>query len=263
MSKDAGILSAELAAKLQKALLANSEELYQWVLNSEPVILRALLKNSQLNEDHLLALLKRRDLGEDLLKAIYQRRSERMSHKLLLALVKNPGTPGTIVRSLLPHLRLFELVDLCFLPGVTPDQRLVAEREIILRLPTTPLGNQISLARRATSAVVAEILKGGESCLIEACLNSPRLKEAAVYQFLNSSRATAETISMVARHSRWHQRPNLRLAILKNRRTPEIWFNLWLPKMTTTDLQHLLASRRLNNNQKKLVTEQLQRRGLH
>jgi len=263
MSKEEPHLSIEQTENLQKALTAGNEELYQLVLSPQPDVLLALLKNPQLNEDHLLALLKRRDLTEELLRSIYRRRSENMTHKLRLAMVKNPVTPGTIVRSLLPHLRLFELVDLCFLPGVTPDQRLVAEREIILRLPTTPLGNKISLARRATPTVVAELLQEGNGSLIEPCLNSPRLKEAAVFQFLNGSRATAETISMVARHSRWQQRPNLRLAILKNRRTPDVWFTLWLPKMTTADLQQLLASRRLNNRQKKLVTEQLQRRGLH
>lgn len=249
--------------RLHKALTANSEELYQLVLAPQQEVLLALLRNPQLNEDHLLTLLKRRDLSEELLRSIYQRRAENLSHQLRLALVKNPVTPGTIIRSLLPHLRLFELIDLCFLPGVTPDQRLAAEREIIRRLPTTPLGNKLTLARRATSAVVAEALKEGDISLIEVCLNSPRLKEAAVFQFLNSSRATAETISAIARHNRWQQRPNLRQAILKNRRTPTIWFTLWLPKMTTTELQQLLASRRLNPEQKKLVTGQLQRRGLH
>jgi len=254
-------LSVIQAQKLREALTAGAEELHQLILDPQPEILLALLKNPQLNEDHLLALLKRRDLPEALLKTVYQRRSSQLSHQMVLALVKNPGTPGTIVSHLLPLLRLFELVNICFLPGVTPDQRLAAERQIIRRLPTTPLGNKITLARRATSVVVAELLKDAESQLVEACLNSPRLKEAAVFQFLNSSRCSAETISQVARHSRWQQRPNLRLAILKNRQTPPIWFTLWLPKLTTTVIRQLLSSRRLNPIQKKLVTDHLQQRG--
>jgi hypothetical protein len=261
MTKETRQLSIELAEQLQKALTAGNEELFQLVLVSQQETLLALLKNPQLNEEHLLALLKRRDLTEELLKGIYQRHAKKLSHQLMLALARNPGTPGTIISRLLPQLRLFELVDLCYLPGVTPDQRLAAEREIILRLPTTPLGNKITLARRATSTVVGEALKEGLSSLVDVCLNSPRLKEAAIYQFLNSARATAETISMIARHNRWRQRPNLRLAILKNHQTPAIWFTLWLPKMTTTELRQLLASRRLKNEQKKLVTEQLRLRG--
>ncbi len=254
-------LTDQSAKQLQQALRADHEELFQLILSTKQDLLLTLLRNPALNDDHLLALLKRRDLPESLLKAIYQRRKEKLSHPVVLALVKNPTTPGNITRSLLPLLRLFELVDLCFIPGVTPDQRLAAERAIIQRLPTTPLGNKLTLARRATANVVAELLKEGETPVVEACLNSPRLREAAVYQFLSGPKANAETISLVARSSRWQQRPNLRLAILKNRLTPQVWFTLWLPKLPTASIRQLLASRRLNPIQKSLVSLELKKRG--
>lgn len=253
-------LDENLSNRLRYALTANAEELFQLLLDPHPDVLQAILKNRQLNEEHLQALLKRRDLKEELLKKIYQRHTETLSHKLLLALVKNPCTPAGLIRNLLPRLRLFELVDLCLLPGVTPDQRLAAERAILQRLPTTPLGNKITLARRATAPVVAEILKEGETQLVSACLNSPRLQEAAVYQFLHSTKATAETISLIARHSRWQQRPNLRLAILKNRQTPNVWFSLWLPNLQTPLLKQLRSGRRLNPAQQALVEAELKKR---
>jgi len=65
---------------------------------------------------------------------------------------------------------------------------------------------------------------------------------------------------MVARHPRWQMRPNLRLAILKNRRTPEAWFSRFLPALRTPDLRNLLASKQLNPSQKKLVEEEVKRR---
>ncbi len=253
-------LDQRLTDRLQQALTATAEELFQLLLDPHPDILQALLKNHQLNEEHLQALLKRRDLKEDLLKKIYLRHTETLSHKLLLALVKNPNTPAAMIRNLLPRLRLFELVDLCLLPGVTPDQRLAAERTILQRLPTTPLGSKITLARRATAPVVAEILKEGDPQLVNACLNSPRLQEAAVYQFLHSAKATAETISLIARHSRWQQRPNLRLAMLRNRHTPNFCFSLWLPNLHTPLLKQLLAGRRLNSAQLALIQAELNKR---
>ncbi len=260
MNSEEKSLTANQGLKLKQALTAGSEELFQLLLSSDQELLLASMRNPAFHDDHLLNLLKRRDLSEELVRAIYLRRREKLSHGLILALVKNPNTPGTIIRSLLPQLRLFELVDLCFIPGVTPDQRLAAERAILQRLPTTPLGNKLTLARRATAPVVAELVKEGEPRLLEACLTNSRLKEAAVYQFLNSSRATPETISSVARCQRWQQRPNLRLAILKNRNTPDIWFTLWLPRMHTPLLRQLLASRRLNPRQKTLVTHELKKR---
>ena len=255
-------IDAETAKRLQKALTASGDELFQVLLHPDMQIVRTALKNAHLNEDHLLALLKRRDLGEDLLKAIYQLETTKKSHRLLVALVKNPNTPGQVVLALLPHLHLFELVNLCMIPGVTPDQKFAAERAILQRLPTTELGNKMTLARRATTTVVGEILKEGDAKLVEICLNSPRLREVAILQFINGSRSSAETISIIARHPKWKLRPNLRLAILKNRRTPSIWFTLFLPQMRTPDVRNLLVSRRLNPAQKKLVQDELKTRGM-
>lgn len=247
--------------KLQSALTASGEELFQMILDPDTDFLQTLLKNPHLNGDHLLALLKRRDLPEALISSIYQSRKTKLNHRTILALVKNPTTPGTLVRNLLPQLRLFELLDLCFLPGVTPDQKLAAERSIFQRIPTSPLGNKITLARRGTTNIVAELMKEGHPQLFEVCLGSPRLREATIYQFLRSATASAETISMVARHNRWNQRPNLRLAILKNHKTPEIWFTLWLPSLHTHILKQLLGSYRATPNRRRLFEIELKKRG--
>lgn len=163
--------------------------------------------------------------------------------------------------ALLPHLYLFELLDLCILPGTTPDQRLAAERVIQQRLPALELGNKLALARRAPPGILAALLRGGDARCVETCLNNPHLQEAAILQFLSRPAATPETISMVARHSRWQQRPNLRQAILNNPRTPVVWFTLWLPTLRTPDLNRLLAGRRLTAAQKRSVTAELRGRG--
>lgn len=248
--------------QLHQALTATGDVLFQVLLNPEMRVLQTALKNPHLNEDHLLSLLKRRDLDEDLLKSIYQRVDTQSSHRLKVALVRNPNTPGSIVLTLLPHLHLFELVDLCLIPGVTPDQKYAAERAILKRLPTTELGNKMTLARRATATVVGEILKEGDARLLEVCLNSPRLREVAILQFINGAHSSAETLSIIARHPKWRLRPNLRIAILKNRRTPSIWFTLFLPPLRTPDIRSLLLSKRLTPAQKKLVRDELKKRGM-
>lgn len=254
-------IDPDLARRLHRALTAGGDELHVVLQDPAPEVLRSALKNRHLGEEHLLALLKRRDLREDLLKAVYQLPVTGESHRLQLALVRNPATPGPVVLAILPALHLFELIDLCYLPGVTPDQKFAAERAILQRLPTTELGNKLTVARRATATVVGEILKEGEPPLVEICLASPHLREVAVLQFLNGPKATAETIAMIARHPKWQLRPNLRLAILRNRRTPELWFSHFLPGLRILDLRNLLAAKRLTAGQKRLVEEELRRRG--
>lgn len=252
----------QFGPQIQRALTASSEEIFQLLLATDSAVLQALLRNPRLTEDHLLALLKRRDLPESLLKNLYRRRTEQLGHRTVLAMAKNPATPDSILRPLLQRLRLFELVSVCYLPGISPDKRLAAERVILQRLPTTPLGNKITLARRATATILTELLKEKSVPLVDACLNNPHLKEAAVYQFLTGPAANAETISLIARNQRWGQRPNLRLAILKNRHTPTIWFTLWLSKTPGTQLRQLARQRNLNRRQLDLIGTELQKRGL-
>ncbi len=250
-----------LSQRLYNALTSGKEEIFRTITDPSMDVLHAVLKNPLFEENHLLALLKRRDLTEELLKAIHKLPMVAESHKLKVALVHNPATPPHIAMALLPHLYLFELVDVCYLTDATPDQKVAAERAIIQRLSTTPLGNKITLARRCTSAVVEALIKEGDTRLMEACLTNPHLKEAAIFQFLAGANATPEGISAVARNPRWKGRSNLQLAILKNPKTPEIWYNLFLPHLGTGDLKGVLASRRLTSVQKKLVKEELTRRG--
>ena len=255
-------LDPNLSRRLHRALIVGKEELYRVLEEPSMEVLATALKNRALDGNHLLVLLKRRDLSEELLKAVYRLDLLADSHELKVALVRNPSTPGQIIAALLPQLYLFELATLCSLPGVTPDQKLAAERAIIQRLPVTPLGNKLTLARRGTPSVTEALLREGEPRLLEACLDSPRLKEAALFRFLTGATASAETVSMVARHPRWKNRPNLRLVILKNPKTPAIWFTLHLPQLPLNDVKGLLLSNRLSSLQKSLVEEELKRRGI-
>jgi hypothetical protein len=245
-------------AKLfHKALTESGEGLLQIVQQAPPEILQAALRNPALAENHLSALLKRRDLGEDLIRSICKLSLTETNHNLKVAIAVHPKTPAPQLLAILPHLYLFELLKLCLLPEITPDQKVAAERTIIQRLPLTPLGNRLTLARRATPALLDALLKEGDPRLVEICLSNPRLKEGSLFQFVRSGAATAETISMVARNPRWQNRPGVREAILSNPKTPLIWFTLWLPAMRLPDIKRLVSSNRLTSAQKKLVEERL------
>lgn len=248
--------------KFQQTMAAGHDELFQAVLDPDLDFLTLLLQHPKLDESHLLILLKRRDLNEEIITRIHRTHKQGLSHRLVLALVKNPAIPGTLIRNLLPQLRLFELADLCKMPGVSPDQKFAAERIILQRLPTTPLGNKVTLAKRGTTTVVSELLKEGHPKVVEACLNSPHLNEAAIFQFLRGATASAETISQVARHMRWKERPNLKLAILKNRRTPDIWFTLWLPRLNLQTIKQLQVVHRSTPVKTHLILTELTKRGI-
>ena len=252
--------NGEKLRSLSDALTANREGIFHFLDHPSLDVVRSLLKNPLLDEPHLLVLLKRRDLPEDVVTAVSRHPLADGSHPLQVAFARPPASSAHLVLSLLPHLYLFELVDLCFLPGVTPDRKVAAERAILQRLPVTPLGSKMTLARRATSDVLEALLQDASPQLMDACLASPRLKESSLFRFLNGTGASAETISALARHPRWKSRPELKLAILKNCKTPLIWFTVFLPALSMSELKNLSVSSRLGHAQKECVSEELERR---
>ena len=255
------ILDPNLSRRLHRALTAGKEELFQVLEDPAMEVVRTALKNPALDDNHLLAVLKRRDLSEDFLKAVYRLEMVSNGHPLKVAIAHNPAAPGTLLSAILPYLHLFELVALCYLPGATPDQKVAAERAIMQRLPTMPLGYKVTLARRATATVAEALMREGDPRIMEACLGNPHLKESAIHTFISGPNASPETISMVARHQRWKNRGNLRLAILKNPKTPGVWFTIFLSHLNLNDVKGLKLSQRLTLPQKMLVEEELKRRG--
>ncbi|NVN90293.1 MAG: hypothetical protein HXX11_06775 [Desulfuromonadales bacterium] len=259
-TKGAGI-DFNLTQQLQCVLSADKDELYQYLQSQSGETLLTALRNPALDENHLLALLKRRGLGEDVFTALYASKRHLESYKVIFALVCHPETPSHIAQTLLPRFYILDLAKVSTLPGVTPELRLLSERCVVQRLPTQPLGTKLTLARRGTAVVVEALLREGLPLLVEACLGNPHLKEGAVHQFIASYQSTAETISMVGRSARWKGRPNIRLAILKNPRTPAIWFTLFLPGLSRQVLRDLVSNQKLIPAQKELVRQALNNRG--
>ena len=252
-------LDTGLVQRLKQALTTESDGLKTVLNDSAAEVLHAALKNISLTEEHLLLLLKRQDLCSDILKAISKHRLGQ-SHQVTVSIIRNSALPPSLAKQLMAKLRLFELLNLCILPGQSSDIRVAAEHSICQRLPSEPLGNKISLAKRASSNLLLPLLKEGHSQIIGASLENPRLQESAIFQFLTSGCTSPETISIVARHPRWSKRKNLQRAILKNHHTPQVWFIHFLPHLPTAEVRNLLHSNRLKANQKGWIKEHLNKR---
>lgn len=237
---------------LELALRADKNLLFSIIQDHRQEILLAALHNPALDYQHLLILLKRRGL-EQIIIAIYANKRLLEANPVKLALVLHPDTPLHVAQAVLPQLYIFDLLKVCLITGISTDLRFAAERKIIQQIPTQPLGNKLTLARRGTSAILEALLREGLQNVLEICLENPHLKEGALHQFLTSANATAEAVSTVARNSRWKSRPNIRLAILKNPRTPLIWYTLFLPGLPSSTVRDLLASPRLTFAQKELL----------
>lgn len=251
------ILNSELPElPVEKAMIAaikaDKDQLFSIIQDHRQEVLLATLRNPEFDHQHLLTLLKRRGL-EQIIVTIYATKRLIEPNSVKLAIVAHPDTAPHIAQSIIPLLYIFDLLKLCLIPGIQSDIRLAAERKIVQQIPTQPLGIKLTLARRGTAAILEALLREGLQNVLEICLENPHLKEGSLHQFLTSAHATAEAVSAVARNSRWKSRPNIRLAILKNPRTPIIWFTLFIPALTVATIRDLLASPRLTFAQKDLL----------
>ena len=256
-----GKLDAAQAQRLLLARSAGGDELFGMLQSADPDLVRSALKNPNLGEAQLLALLKRRNLPDGVIRAIYRVPQLAGSRRLKVALAGHPAAPAPLLAELLAQLHLLELVAVLRLPGASPDHRAAAQQAILRRLPETELGIRIALARRGSAAVLEALLAQGEPRLVDAVLANPGLLESNLLAFLRSPAATAETISAVARHPRWGVHPKIRLAALRNRKTPPVWFTLFLPALGTAELNGLLSSPGLTPRQLATVLEELGKRG--
>jgi hypothetical protein len=251
----------DLGEAARLALSAGGGELSGVLQDPDPGLVRSVLRNQHLGEEQLLALLKRQKLPEGAIRQICRLPLVAGSRRLKIALAGHPGTPAPLLAALLAQLYLFELVTVMQLPGATPEHKAAAQQAILKRLPGTELGCKITLARRGSAAVLKALLGEGEPRLVAAVLANPGLQESGVLAFLKSPVATAETISAVARHTRWGARPGLRLAMLRNRKTPPVWFTLLLPSLGTGAVEGLLGSTGLTVRQLEVVQGELKKRG--
>ena len=113
-----------LSQRLHQALSASRDELFG-LLQGQPLeLLLAVMRNPVFDEHHLLALLKQRILPQEIFTTLQAKKHLTESNQVRFALLVHPAIPAHIAATLLPQLTIFELLKICLLPGIAPDQRL-------------------------------------------------------------------------------------------------------------------------------------------
>ena len=118
------------------------------------------------------------------------------------------------------HLFTFDLMQVALTPVVPADIKMAAEESLINRLERLSQGERLTLAHRASGRVAAALLLDPEPRVIHAALENSRLTESAVIKALMRRDAPAAFVSAVCHHSRWSPRREIRIALLRNEKTP-------------------------------------------
>jgi hypothetical protein len=173
-----------------------------------------------LTEDLALTLLQRTDLPPEALEALSKNGSLMKSRKVKLALAQHPRTPRHVSLPMVRHLFTFDLMKIALTPVVPADIKMAADEALINRLETISTGERLTLARRASGRVAGALLADAESRVMTTALENSRLTEAAIIKAVSRSDSPAPFVEAVCRHPKWSVRREIRMALLRNAKTP-------------------------------------------
>jgi hypothetical protein len=190
------------------------------VHSTSPESLTAAASDLGLTEDLALVLLKRADLPAQALEKLSKNGSVMKSRKVKLALVEHPKTPRHISVPTVRHLFTFDLMQVALTPVVPADIKMAAEESLINRLEKISQGERLSLAHRASGRVAAALLLDPEPRVIHAALENSRLTESAIIKALMRHATPVAFVVAVCHHPKWSPRREVRIALLRNEKTP-------------------------------------------
>ncbi len=191
--------------------------------------------------DLALALLQHRDLLSDAVEQIAHNLGVMKSRKVRIAVAAHPRAPRRIALRLIREFYTFDLMQFALQPAVAADLKRAADDLLVNRVASITLGERIALARRASGNVAAALLLDKEMRVWQTALENSRLSETAIARALLRTGATRAFVETVCHHPKWSLRPEIRIALLRNEKTPlarAIEFARRLPPAQLRDILH-------------------------
>lgn len=225
-----------------------------------PELLRSAAADGRLNEDLALALLERRDLPATVIETMVRNGAVIKHRSVLNALVVHPRTPRHVSLPIIRRLFTFELMKIALTPTVFADIKKFAEEVLISRLETVTAGERLTLARRSSPAIAAALLLDPEKRVMQAALHNPHMTEAAIVQALMNDEAPQHLIDAVCHDPKWSLRREIRIALLRNEKTPLAPALAFAEAMSSVTLRQVLNNSRLRANVKSYLMKMLAER---
>jgi len=226
------------------------------VPDKNPENLKAMAADAALTEDLALSLLKRADVTAEALEQLGKNGSVLKSRKVKLGLVEHPRTPRHISLPLVRQLYTFELMQVALAPVVPADIKMAADEALCHRMETISAGEKLTLAHRASGRVAGELLLEPEARVVHAALENSRLTEAAIVRALTRHEASGAFVEAVCHHRLWSLRREVRVALLRNEKTPMARAVEFARSLPAGQVREILQGSRLPGNVKELLMKE-------
>lgn len=254
-------MSGTEEARIEQAATAREDETARLVHDPSPNVIRTLLGNRNLTEDDVLAIATRRNLQADILERIAKDKRWAESYPVRLALARNPKSPLSVSLTMARYLRIFDLEEITRSHFIPLAFRRKVEGIIVEKIPSMPLGNRKTLAKKASGNVLLKLLQDVDVVVVQLCLNNPNLTEAHLFKVISRTDTSAETIRTIAEHPNWSGRPLIRFSLARNTLTPLSLSVRFLQGMKIMNLRELYADPAVSITLKPFVYRELWERG--
>jgi hypothetical protein len=135
-------------------------------------------------------------------------------------LALHPRTPEVLALRFVAGLFWRDLAALGLDTRVHPRVRRAADQQLALRLPELAVGEKVTIARRTSPAVIAQLRHDPSPRVIAALLDNPRLTEDQLYPVAHGPTTPGPVLALIAGDRRWGARYGLQTALCRNPHTP-------------------------------------------
>ena len=219
---------------------ASVEQLRSHLPTAPPAFLEGALNNPGLGPEEMLSLLRNRQATSQLLLKIGRDPRWTRNYEIKKQLVRHPHLPLVVARNLLPHMFWKELAEAAADARLHPVVRRQAERLLALRLEELSLGERVALARRASRGLIGPLIDMSEGPVLRGLLGNSRLVELEAVRVASCACGQPDLFRQLAGHPKWSVRRSVRLALLRNPRTPVPAALSLVEKLSLRDLRELV-----------------------
>ena len=227
--------------------------LEQAVHSQSAEVLERAAQNPALSENLALVLLKHPELPAAAIETLSKNGVLMKQRKVRLGVVMHPRAPRHVSLPLLRQLYTFDLMHVTLAPIVPADVKKAAEEALATRLATISLGEKLSLARRASGRIAEQLLLEKEARITETTLQNARLTEASIVRALMRPEVSAAVVHAICHHPRWSHCREVRIALLRNEKTPFAKALEFAESLSPAVLREILKNSRLPANLKECV----------
>jgi len=198
------------------------------------------LSNPRITEEHILSLLRNPHISQEIVQTVHDRFSK--SYKVQFGIVNCTKTPYSLSMRLLQFLFWNDLVRICQNYRLFPPLRRTAENYLRDRVSGLTVGEKKTLARTAPRSLIAMLKTEFEPSVFACLLRNPRMVEEDIVPLVASEFTPVPILETVAFDRQWTNRYAVRLALVRNSKTPLRVRLSFLSRIQKNDLETLVRA---------------------